>query len=100
MTASLPGDEAFQIANVIKYVSRYRDKDGGAKAVEDLRKARNYLDMLIEHILRKGVTGTAAIISVSRDEEFRRLLIDQVDSFAAGGSAIPVYDAYPRKGDT
>ena len=30
--------------NVIKYVSRWRDKDG----VDDLRKARHYLDKLIE----------------------------------------------------
>jgi hypothetical protein len=29
---------------VIKYVSRWRDKGG----VEDLRKARHYLDMMIE----------------------------------------------------
>lgn len=30
--------------NVIKYVSRWRDKGG----VEDLRKARHYIDKLIE----------------------------------------------------
>ncbi|QII87523.1 DUF3310 domain-containing protein [Bordetella hinzii] len=30
--------------NVIKYVTRWRDKNG----VEDLRKARHYLDLLIE----------------------------------------------------
>lgn len=30
--------------NVIKYVSRWRDKGG----IEDLRKARHYLDKLIE----------------------------------------------------
>tara|TARA_R110000737_G_scaffold16748_1_gene34049 strand:- start:264 stop:536 length:273 start_codon:yes stop_codon:yes gene_type:complete len=31
-------------ANVIKYVSRWRAKNG----VEDLRKARHYIDLLIE----------------------------------------------------
>lgn len=31
--------------NVIKYVTRWRAKGG----VEDLRKARHYLDLLIEH---------------------------------------------------
>ena len=31
-------------ANIIKYVSRYKDKNG----VEDLKKARHYLDILIE----------------------------------------------------
>jgi len=30
--------------NVIKYVCRYKDKNG----IEDLRKARHYLDKLIE----------------------------------------------------
>ena len=35
--------------NVIKYVSRWRDKGG----VEDLRKARHYLDKLIELECRK-----------------------------------------------
>ena len=30
--------------NVIKYVCRYQEKNG----VEDLKKARHYLDMLIE----------------------------------------------------
>jgi hypothetical protein len=34
----------FMEGNVIKYVSRWRDKGG----VEDLKKARHYLDMLIE----------------------------------------------------
>ena len=31
-------------ANVVKYVSRWRGKNG----VEDLRKARHYIDLLIE----------------------------------------------------
>jgi hypothetical protein len=30
--------------NIIKYVVRWRDKNG----IDDLRKARHYLDMLIE----------------------------------------------------
>lgn len=30
--------------NIVKYVSRWRDKGG----IEDLRKARHYLDKLIE----------------------------------------------------
>lgn len=34
---------------VIKYLSRWRDKNG----VEDLKKARHFLDMLIEHEERK-----------------------------------------------
>ncbi len=31
-------------ANVVKYITRWRDKGG----VEDLKKARHYLDLLIE----------------------------------------------------
>ena len=30
--------------NVVKYVTRYKDKGG----IEDLKKARHYIDMLIE----------------------------------------------------
>lgn len=39
--------------NVIKYVSRWRRKNG----VEDLRKARHYLDMLIESAEREAPGG-------------------------------------------
>ena len=35
--------------NIVKYVSRWRDKNG----LEDLRKARHYLDKLIELELNK-----------------------------------------------
>jgi Protein of unknwon function (DUF3310) len=39
--------------NIVKYVSRWRDKGG----VEDLRKARHYLDKLIEiEIATKGTS--------------------------------------------
>ena len=41
-------DKAIQpwdfIGNIVKYVSRWRDKGG----IDDLRKARHYLDKLIE----------------------------------------------------
>ncbi len=36
--------QGFLIGNVIKYVARYRQKNG----VEDLRKAKHYLEKLIE----------------------------------------------------
>ena len=35
---------SFCEGNVVKYVSRWRNKNG----IEDLRKARQYIDMLIE----------------------------------------------------
>lgn len=34
-------------ANIVKYVSRWKNKNG----IEDLRKARHYIDLLIEHEL-------------------------------------------------
>lgn len=42
-TDGLNGVEAFCIGNVIKYVTRYANKNG----VEDLKKARTYLDYVI-----------------------------------------------------
>lgn len=38
------GFEGFCIGNVLKYVSRYKGKNG----IEDLKKARWYLDKIIE----------------------------------------------------
>ena len=40
----LANDIAYMEGNVIKYVSRWKDKGG----VQDLLKARHYLDKLIE----------------------------------------------------
>ena len=40
----LANDLGFCEGNVIKYVTRWKDKNG----VEDLEKARHYLDFLIE----------------------------------------------------
>ena len=37
----------YREANVIKYVSTYKSKNG----IEDLRKARHYLDLLIESMV-------------------------------------------------
>jgi len=39
----------YREANVIKYVSRYKSKNG----IEDLRKARHYLDLLIESMINQ-----------------------------------------------
>jgi hypothetical protein len=36
--------------NVVKYVTRYKDKNG----IEDLRKARHYLDILISEMEKNG----------------------------------------------
>lgn len=45
-TADLKGIEATDTGNIIKYICRWKHKNG----IEDLRKARWYLDHLINHI--------------------------------------------------
>ena len=42
VTKNLPGDEAYLIGNIIKYVSRYNSKNG----IEDIEKARWYAKRL------------------------------------------------------
>ena len=48
-TVGKTGIEAVCTANVIKYVWRYEEKNG----VEDLRKARWYLERLIKEVMEK-----------------------------------------------
>ncbi len=43
LTAGASGTEGFLLGNVLKYLWRYRRKNG----VEDLKKARRYIDMLL-----------------------------------------------------
>jgi hypothetical protein len=45
-TFDLSGIEAFDTGNVLKYMCRWKDKNG----LEDLKKAKWYLDHLINHI--------------------------------------------------
>jgi hypothetical protein len=45
-TADLTGIEAVDTSNVIKYICRWKKKNG----IEDLKKAAWYLDHLIEHV--------------------------------------------------
>lgn len=53
VTADVPGDEAVSVANVLKYVSRYRQKHPLTPS-RDLRKAAWYLDRLIKLVEGKG----------------------------------------------
>ena len=50
VTKHLEGDEGFLVGNVIKYISRYDEKNG----IEDLRKAKWYLNELIKLLKEKG----------------------------------------------
>lgn len=45
-TSDLEGIEAFDAGNIIKYICRWKHKNG----LQDLKKAREYLDHLIKHI--------------------------------------------------
>lgn len=45
-TEDLTGIEAFDTGNTIKYICRWKHKNG----VEDLKKARFYIEHLINHI--------------------------------------------------
>ena len=49
-TEGLDGDEAFLVGSVIKYIWRYCKK---GKPIEDLKKARWYLDKLYSYVVQK-----------------------------------------------
>jgi hypothetical protein len=50
VTRDMVGIDAVCVGNIIKYVARYKYKNG----IEDLEKARWYLNRLIEHNLKKS----------------------------------------------
>jgi hypothetical protein len=43
---NLEGEEAFYTGNVIKYMWRWKEKNG----IEDLEKAKFYIDLLVDHL--------------------------------------------------
>ena len=46
----MENDLGFCEGNILKYITRWKDKGG----IEDLRKAKHYMNMLIESALEKG----------------------------------------------
>ena len=48
--SNLSGFEAVCVANIIKYAWRYKEKNG----LEDVMKARKYLEWLIEEVGKNG----------------------------------------------
>ena len=46
ITFIMENDLGFCEGNIVKYVTRYKDKNG----IEDLMKARHYIDFLIEKL--------------------------------------------------
>lgn len=61
LTAGASGPEGFLLGNVIKYLWRYRRKNG----IEDLKKARRYIEMLI--MLYEEMDGTRAYNAILDD---------------------------------
>lgn len=57
-TENLNGIEAVDTANIIKYVCRWKNKNG----VEDLKKARWYLDNLIAHLESIGNVPAMGVV--------------------------------------
>lgn len=53
-TSELKGIEATDTGNVIKYICRWNRKNG----LEDLKKAKWYLEHLIEHVEKKQIMNT------------------------------------------
>ena len=52
-TQKLTGMEAVDTANVIKYICRWKEKNG----IQDLKKAKWYLEHLINHVTNKYNKG-------------------------------------------
>lgn len=81
-TAGLTGVEAFDTGNALKYLWRWKRKNG----VEDLNKAVWYIQHLIEHLegaepqpsLRDYTTGVKAIPAMPANESFYANTTDQL----------------------
>lgn len=54
ITSNLIGFEAVCVANIVKYLWRYKTKNG----LEDLEKARKYIEMLIEYLKNNIYNGS------------------------------------------
>lgn len=65
ITSNLVGFEAVCVANIVKYLWRYKTKNG----LEDVEKAKKYTEMLISH-LKDGacVSGRCSIITAKGSE--------------------------------
>lgn len=61
-TADLSGIEATDTGNVIKYICRWKGKNG----LQDLKKAMWYLQHLINHVENQSLTISADKIDTSR----------------------------------
>ena len=54
ITSNLIGFEAVCVANIVKYLWRYKTKNG----LEDVEKAKKYIEMLIEYLKNNIYNGS------------------------------------------
>ena len=54
ITSNLIGFEAVCVANIVKYLWRYKTKNG----LEDVKKAKKYVEMLIEYLMNNISNGS------------------------------------------
>ena len=58
--------DGFLVGNAIKYLARYKDKNG----LQDVLKARHYLDKLIATIEARGAVKAGVVASVGDANEW------------------------------
>lgn len=68
-TSNLSGAEAFYAGNVIKYVLRWKHKNG----IEDLEKAKVYIDKIIEIEKEKQIKTSRGDIDINENEHDRNM---------------------------
>jgi|TARA_R110001583_G_scaffold64687_4_gene187436 hypothetical protein len=73
----------YAVGNVIKYVCRWR-KDSGS-GIEDLKKAKHYIDLLIELELEDDILDRVEVIDSSDPTDLDyRLEVIEIGDVAAG----------------
>jgi len=59
-TAELKGSEATNTGNILKYICRWKKKNG----LEDLKKARWYLNRLIDRLEKEAADGLTTVTCI------------------------------------
>lgn len=71
MTENLKGYSSYCVGNVVKYLYRFPLKNG----LEDLRKARKYLEFLEEADIESSSTETASTVSNTNNKDSLSLIV-------------------------
>lgn len=85
-TADLEGEEAFCTGNVIKYICRWKSKNG----VEDLKKAKWYLDRLIKQVEENESEYCVILMK----EEFAYEILAKMKTLLFKYGYVSVYDIH------